>query len=300
MRNPIYTGWRVYTQRRDTSSGGIRTRSDGRQADRRKIARAPEDIIRVRVLEPAISENDFRRLQQIMDLKKKNHWRTRADYEKRFTYGGFLRCGECGNRVYTQGQQGRDWYVCKSRKVRSEGACSNPYMRRGPLEQCIDRLFTEKLTDGTFLEQLAAEYTRRTRFNIPKPKTQPIEHELEQLKEKKQRIMDAYFENLIDRNERNQRLHTLDIDGKIYRELLMRAQPQVQVPTAFATELAEIFAVFHEWEFLGISDKRKLLRSTMPEIHVQNYQVVGLSLVPGPMSSDEVNHTGRDSWRRQA
>ena len=84
MRDPIYTGWRVYTQRRDTSSGGIRTRSDGRQADRRKIATAPEDIIRVRVLEPAISESDFRRLQQIMDLKKQNHLESAARLREAF------------------------------------------------------------------------------------------------------------------------------------------------------------------------------------------------------------------------
>ena len=31
IRNPIYTGWRIYTQRRDTPPAAIRTRADGRQ-----------------------------------------------------------------------------------------------------------------------------------------------------------------------------------------------------------------------------------------------------------------------------
>ena len=61
------------------------------------------------------------------------------------------------------------------------------------------------------------------------------------------------------------------------------------------TELAEMFAVFHEWEFLGVADKRKLLRSTTPQIHVQDYCVIGLSLVPSLMHGDEVNHTDKDS-----
>jgi len=291
LRNPIYTGWRVYTQRRDASSGGIRTRGDGRQADRPKIARAPEDVIRVKVLDPVISESDFSRLQQIMDLKKENHWRARPEYEKRFTYSGFLRCGECGNRVYTQGKQGHDWYVCKSRKVRSDIACSNPYMRRGTLEQCLDRLISEKLMDRKFLEQLARRYMRGS--GKPKPETRRIENEFAQLKDKKQRIMEAFFEGLIDRTERDRRLQSLDVDAKLYGDLLMRAQPQA--PAISAVGLAEIFSVFHEWEFLGIVDKRKLLRSTMPDIHVQDYRVTGLSFVPGPINSDEINHTDTGS-----
>ena len=292
LRNPIYTGWRVYTQRRDTS-GGIRTRSDGRQADRPKIARAPEDIIRVKVLDPVISENDFSRLQQIMDLKKENHWRARPEYEKRFTYSGFLRCGECGNRVYTQGQQGRDWYVCKSRKVRRDVGCQNPYMRRDTLEQSLDLLISKKLTDRKFLEPLARGYMRGS--GKPKPEAPRIENECAQLKDKKQRIMEAFFEGLIDRTERDHRLQGLDVDAKLYGDLLMRTQPP-QAPAISAVGLAKIFSVFHEWEFLRIEDKRKLLRSTMPDIHVQNYHVTGLTFVPGPISSDEINHTDTGSW----
>ena len=52
LRNRIYTGWRVYSERRDPSSSAIRTGKDGRQGDRPKIARAAEDVIRVKVLEP--------------------------------------------------------------------------------------------------------------------------------------------------------------------------------------------------------------------------------------------------------
>ena len=93
-----------------------------------------------------------------MDLKKQNHWRARPDYEKRFTYSGFLRCGKCGNRVYTHGRQGRDWYVCKSRTAESRNLercgmadCTNPiYATRTKLKQCIDRLFTEKVTRRDF------------------------------------------------------------------------------------------------------------------------------------------------------
>jgi DNA invertase Pin-like site-specific DNA recombinase len=52
LRNPIYTGWRVIDKRRDPSPGARRVKPDGRQADRPKIQRDPEDVIRTKVDEP--------------------------------------------------------------------------------------------------------------------------------------------------------------------------------------------------------------------------------------------------------
>src|SRR5580704_16035715 len=41
LENPIYTGWRVYSERRDPSNLGYVSRPGGRQGYRRKIERAP-------------------------------------------------------------------------------------------------------------------------------------------------------------------------------------------------------------------------------------------------------------------
>lgn len=97
LRNPIYTGWRVINKRRDISPGARITRDGGRQGDRRKIDRAPEEIIRVQVLDPLISIEEFSRVQMIMDSKQALHWRHRPDCGRRFAYNGFLACAVCGN-----------------------------------------------------------------------------------------------------------------------------------------------------------------------------------------------------------
>jgi DNA invertase Pin-like site-specific DNA recombinase len=301
LRNPVYTGWKVYSKRRDPSSKAIRTRGDGRQGDRPKIERKPEDIIRVKVLEPLISESEFAQLQQIMDLKKKNHWRVRPDHERKFMYSGFLRCGTCGNIMYTHGGHGRAWYVCKSRTAQTRQQrtasglkdCSNPYMRREPLEKCIDTLISDRLTDRRFLKQIAAAYSSRESPNEAKPELARAESELARLKERKQRVLDAYFENLIDRSERDRRLEALESDAKLYGGLVTRA---ASITRAFtAKELAGAFSVFHEFVFLGRTDKRKLLRATIPEIHVQDYRIVGVSLIAGMPGGYEINPTGTDS-----
>ncbi len=306
LRNPIYTGWRVYSTRRDPSSAAIRTCSNGRQGDRPKIARAPEDVIRVKVLEPLVSESEFAQLQRVLDLKKLNHWRVRPDHERRFTYSGFLRCGACGNLVYTHGHQGRSWYVCKSRTAearkerRATGLqdCRNPYMRREPLERCLDSLIAEHLTNRKFLQQLATVFENRKSSNGTKPELSRIESGFLQLKEKKQRVLDAYFENLIDRVERDRRLDMLAVDAELFGNLATRAA--TTVPALTARQMADAFSVFHEWEFLSRADKRKLLRATMPEIHVRDYRVVGVSLISGMSSSDEITRTGTDSWPQPA
>src|SRR5262249_21202137 len=101
LSNPIYTGWRIYDQKRDPSASGYRPRSDGRQGYRRKIKRAPDEVIRVKVLEPLVSEEEFARVSQLIELKRRKHWRVRAETPARYTYNGFLICGDCRNLLYT-------------------------------------------------------------------------------------------------------------------------------------------------------------------------------------------------------
>jgi DNA invertase Pin-like site-specific DNA recombinase len=74
LRNPIYTGWRVYDKKRDMSAAGRYTDPLGRQTDRKKVKRATEEVIRVKVIdEPLISEADWQQVQRVMDAKRAKH-----------------------------------------------------------------------------------------------------------------------------------------------------------------------------------------------------------------------------------
>jgi DNA invertase Pin-like site-specific DNA recombinase len=79
LQNPIYTGWRVYDRKRDPSPSGYVPRPDGRQGYRRKIMHNPDEIIRVRVLDALVSEQDFSRAQRLIEMKREKHWRGRKD-----------------------------------------------------------------------------------------------------------------------------------------------------------------------------------------------------------------------------
>jgi hypothetical protein len=313
MRNPIYCGWRVYDKRRDPSPRALRTKANGRQADRPKILREPAEVIRVRVLDPPlVSEEDFRRVQQILDLKKRNHWRVRPDYQHRFIYNGFLRCADCGNLIYTHtrpntaDRHAQDWYVCKSRttaerrarEAKGLGPCRNPYMIRRRLEEIIDEVLSDKLSNRDFLERIADAYASQSTNTTTRIDSGTIQHELDRLEEKRRRVLEAYFENHIDREERERLLSGVETDKKRYENLLLGTHQTL--PCLSAADLADAFGPFVEWNFLVRKDKRVLMQAVTPEIHVRDYRVVGMSWIMGGVRRDEVNRTGRDSWRRPA
>jgi hypothetical protein len=291
----------VYSKRRDPSPKALRVRPDGRQGDRPKIDREPNDVIRVKVLPSLVSEEEFSRVQQILDLKKQNHWRSRPDHEKRFTFSGFLRCGWCGNLVYTHAHRPRDWYVCKSRTYPERNArdkkglppCNNPYMRRERVEAHLDEIFAKQLNDRLFLERIAAECVERSKSSTSKAEISKLHRLSKKLEEKRNRVLGAYFENLIDKAELSRRLAQTEADRRFCDHKLANVRSETHEMSA--GELAAILAPLQEWMFLSRNDKRRLLQTIVPEIHIANYNVTKLALLVQAPYRDEINHTDMDS-----
>jgi DNA invertase Pin-like site-specific DNA recombinase len=286
LKNPIYCGWRVIAQKRDPSPRAHRVKPDGRQADRPKINRNPDEVIRLKVIEqPLVSEEDFRRVQEIMATKRLRHWRAYPDHHQRWTYNGFLTCGICQNLVYTKLYHGRDYYICKSR--RKEGSCVAPYMRRERLEEKLDSLFEKHLTDKTFLSDLAAGQANGNAKQEQALKIQKAQREIEKLSAKRQRVLDSFFDGIISRDERDRKLQEVDRHLNTYRQYLSE---QVPLATFSAESLAEIFSVFSEWKFLKRDEKRKLLSCLVPEIRVADYNIYGIFLMSSALRGDEKSH----------
>jgi DNA invertase Pin-like site-specific DNA recombinase len=306
LRNPIYTGWRVYSQRRDPSPNALRATHEGRQADRPKVQREPGDIIRVKVLEPLIGEEDFRQVQRILDLKKQNHWRVRPDHQRRFTFSGYLRCGFCGNLIYTHAHHPRDWYVCKSRTwparqlrvAAGQPPCVNPYMRRERVEAHLDLLFTQRLTDRKFLDEIVSELSERAGTTGSKSDISKLHRMNKRIQETRKRVLEAYFEGLINKEERDRRLEQIKTDQQFCDQQLRYIHTETY--TVSAEKLALIFAPLQQWEYLSRNHKRRLLQAIMPEIHVQNYNVTKLALLIEDSHDNELNHTDTGSSRRRA
>lgn len=273
LRNPIYTGWRVIDKRRDPSPKAKRASRNGRQTDRPKIKRAPEEIIRVKVIDqPLISEEQFNQVQRILDLKKANHWRVKG-VEHRFTYNGYLRC-VCDRLVYTKYRRD-DYYICS-------GRCGVHYMRRDRLEPQLDRLFADRLTRLRFLNQIVKGMQKKT----PQADLAKLNEQRVGLEMKRERILTAYFDGVIDTGERDKRIALLDTERRVLGQIIAKQRPSVSMDV---TTLANLFAPFAEFDMLNREEKRQLLNTLAPSITVANYEVKGMWI-----SSDEINHRAAD------
>lgn len=282
LRNPIYTGWRVISQRRDVSPSGKYKTKDGRQGDRRKIQRAPDEVIRVKVLEPLISEEEFNQVQRILDLKKSHHWRTQEGYESRFTYRGFLLCSICEGLIYTKSLR-RDYYICKARHMTH--TCVAGYMRRERIEPILDSLFSDNLTSPRYLKQIERDMKKAR----PEMNTDRLTSQIQALTGKRQRVLDSYFDGVITGTERNLKLGEIDRERKIASELLKR-------PTGIDSDaLSKVFQTFVRFKRLNMDQKRRLLTAVAPEILIGDYAVKGLYLTSD--RCHELSRTGRDSSR---
>jgi hypothetical protein len=296
LRNPIYCGWRVISQKRDPSPRAHKVKPDGRQADRPKINRNADEVIKIKVIEqPLVSEEDFRRAQEMMSAKRLKHWRSDPERHHRWTYNGFLTCGLCQNLVYTKFYRGRDYYVCKAR--RNGTGCSASYMRRADLEDKLDQVFGKNLTDEAFLTDLAQGQLNGNAAAEHSNRITKAGREIQKLLDKRDRVLETYFEGMLSREERDTKLQQIDKELSVNRELLSREAPL----QGFSSEsLAEIFSVFSEWQFLKREEKRQLLSCLIPEIRVADYKIYGLSLMSAAFRGNEESHnraaiTDRDS-----
>jgi DNA invertase Pin-like site-specific DNA recombinase len=308
LENPIYTGWRVYDERRDSSATGYVARPDGRQGYRRKIERTPDNVIRVHVLDGIVSEGDFIRVQHLIELNRQKHWHNRAGLSERYLFNGFLTCGECGEPLYTHTSK-QEFYLCKTRHTRERriralrhlDPCTNKYMVRTKLESKINRLIGEKLQDSTFLSRVLEEYHQQLAdapsLDTPGVDRDAVRSKLDALRDKKSRILDAFFEGVIDRIQRDDALRDAERDIASYNQLLHTSSSPSQSHSLPNLEsIVRVIEPLADWEFLGRDDRRALLRRLCPEISVYRYKIKSLTLNLGaaPSKFDDRN-TGSHS-----
>lgn len=284
LSNPIYSGWRVYDKKRDMSSAARRYSAGGRQGDRPKVRRDPGEVIRVKVIsEPLISEAQFERAQEIIERKKLHHWKHRPDTKHIFTYGGFLLCAECESPVYGKDASGF-YYACRRRLERLEsGKCPTKFMRQERLEEKLDGMLSDRLTDRKFITGLLSDFEAKSEAAVSRSRIARLEIELKRLREKRQRVLDAFFEDLLSRDERDERLADVEKKSRATEEALLR---EVPFPKVSARSLMTAFAPLFEWQFMNRENKRRILAVTIPEIRVADYHVRGISVVSPNLCCD--------------
>jgi len=283
LRNPIYMGIRQYAQRRDPTPAGYTPGEDGRQGHRRKIARPPEEVIRVKVMEGLVTEEVFQAAQRILNSRATREQAVRTENAPKYLFNGFLRCGECGSPMYSHTNQKDNHYYCKlngtrARQRNPESVCPTPYIRAAVIEPKIEELLSVRLQDDDFLAGVAESYLEQSCSGTPLSvlDATAVHRQIENLTAKRRRILEAFFDGTIDRGERDEQLGRVDTELKAYQG--MAVTTPVAEPFVSTRELADMLSAFTEMPFLQRDDKRSLLRGLGVRVSVSGYKICALAM----------------------
>lgn len=301
LTNPIYTGWRVYDERRDLTAGGKYP-----SGDRRRIKRKPDEVIRVRLpLEPVIDEETFAVVQQLTQ-EIRSRALTRSRHADAFAYRGHLVCDSCGRPIYCNIMNGRGKnrignYVCSGKIVRYRGHasdCSGGWMRREMLEPVVDAALVEHLTDAGFLTDCLGAYldAQQDAWRSNGPDQDKVAGQLEELGRRRQRVLDLYVDGAVSRQERDARLAPIDSEAAALRRMLATPARAAAGP-AVRDLVGQILTTFAEWPFLDRAAKLRILDGLGAQINVGRYTVHGIGIASRLLNGQPSSDGGQSSDR---
>jgi DNA invertase Pin-like site-specific DNA recombinase len=270
LKNPIYKGWLVFDQRR----GEAYPVKNGRQPDRRKIKRRPEEIIRVQVfggagqqpalVEPWMWEAAQRRLAEnsVSFLRRRDEGRPDAWASGYLVSAvatvaaGADGVAEFGfdddsvmHHVYANGgsKVGRR-YSCRCVRAKSGVArCGFRNPEGGLVNQTLDAYLTGLTRDGWFLD--AVREAMRTGPAVGGGEREALERRLAELLQREERLVGLALDGRIGRERHDREQDRIRAD----REATYQRMAELEVPGAVPTEndllrLAAAWAWESDWD----------------------------------------------------
>jgi site-specific DNA recombinase len=292
LRNELYIGFRAYTEKRS---------KEGKVGKRKKIKRVTDEIIRVKVIDkPIIKESVFQQVQKILETKNKEYHKKRPSDGRRFLYSGFLRCGACGEIMYSASggrDHKRDYYCCKRKKI-STLKCSSSYLQKELVEENITSFVTDKLTDTNYIKKMINQKFSNKHLQEAKGEIEGLKKELATISKRQDKLIDAYEVSHINKAQLALRLEKLSVEEKSLNSKIEK----IEVPNRFKDQInikhtiESIATTSSEFRFWTSSQKREFLRSQMLEFSITEDGVIDCML----RVSNLGNPMGRGSWPRRA
>ena len=209
LRNKIYIGIRSYTTKRGREKY---VRKDGRQSDRKKVFRKPEEVIAVKVIDlPAVPTDRFERVQQIL-AGVKTTWHIKRKENRSVNLGtGVAHCGYCEERLYCssgkrKGTTRQGYYYCKRNYYffkEQLGGCQMHNVRQDLLDETIrtftaERLVDEKVIKEIILHHMAAQGANSASAGSAEERR---EESIKDLQRRLRRLTDGYEAGAIELEE---------------------------------------------------------------------------------------------------
>ena len=220
LRNPIYRGERVIDTKRGTQV--YKARKPGKQADRRKVPRADEEIIRVRVFggegqEPQlVSDEAWHQAQKLLAESREHFVVARRNTLIEAPYSGVLFSSYGGPEYRLHvvvGRRGRRGtaYVCRCirwMEEMKEDRCELRYLPTGPITAALDAFLVQLTTDTWFVETvlIPQHHEQSARIGSSLDEVRAL---LSATEGKLKRLQDAYVEGNVEEDYYHRKLRQL-------------------------------------------------------------------------------------------
>ena len=305
LKNPIYTGWRVYDKKR----GDEKYYSpDGEQADRKKVAR--DEPIRVQVIdEPAVSQERFDDVQRKLG-NNGTKWRSARETVEVNLGTGIAVCGHCGRRLYASSGKRKEgsrigYYSCAANNYlnRRNGvpSCPQPNIPKPVLDETLIKFAAEHLATEEIIGALAAKLHAPTNeSNRP-----ALEKKLADIGQRKKRMLDGYEAGVVDLADLKSRKAEWENEAATISRLIQSEIQRNKIREQADDSLRLLVAACIGFARLtNKAEQQNALRALFAKIAFQNEAIVGCEiLIPGirPVCSTEIGiHTGMGSSQPRA
>lgn len=285
LRNPIWSGVREYKLRR----GEKYATRDGKQGDRRKIAR-PEPLRVVIDIAPLVTREQFEQVEEILgDGHAK--WLLARAAGSPLELAGLLWC-ECGEPLYSKPDRrnvAHSYYYCRSRHKPGQKGCGSPWIPSRQIEYNVGRLISEVLCSPEVITAILA--------NVPQPadsseELRQAEAELLSIAGQRQRLLHAYLLGAFTEAELAAESRAIESAERLWSQKA-RAARRPDSGDSIRTVAAAIATVFAEFEFLASADRKALLRQLVAGVSVRGRGIAKVTL----RVATESNRTGVVSGR---
>jgi hypothetical protein len=291
----MYIGYRTITEKRGPEKV---VKKDGRQGDRKKVKRKPDEIIRIKVIEePLVDEVTFYRVQAIIRKKGFVYHKKRTKDGQHFLYSGFLRCGDCGEPIYTTSggkNPNKDYYVCRSKKMGNKTKrCSSSYIPKTSIENTITSLVGKELTNVDYMKKLVQKAFNDDTIEGQKIQIEKIKDKINSIDKKRIRLLKLYTDNIYTKEELGVIIEKLNSEkdilnsqrAEIENSYLLSNKVNIEQNIQFISE------TLFDFPYWSAIQKREFLRRQIPEFIVKKEGVTGITVNFGKLC----NHMGTDS-----
>lgn len=283
LRNKIYIGIKEYTWKR----GEKYPTKGGRQSDRKKVRRTPNEIISTQVIPvPAIDPTRFKRVQNILDTFN-SLWRVSRSRSRPHLGSSILVCSRCGRNLNCKPGKGDKggYYVCASNDCywRSKGcSCEQPTIPEKTIDKTLLDFLSEKLSNKQYVLAIVKHHidSQHSNAQTSQISSEVTKETIKRLEGRLSRMEELYLDGGFNSVKEYQfkRKQTEDDLNKLIQQLIPENEP---APESFEPMLRRLIA--GALAIRRTKDKKvqqSVIRGLIASITICDTQIMGYRLRP--------------------